>query len=162
MINGSRACQQHILIQMKHRSNTGISVWECVHGYLLQHYSLLLLEQCLELLRWKDLLLKDLLHLLRCDHLRTHHGHWHWNLEQKDERGWDGGKQGERKLGFQPVSMDGAVAQRTEEKTNKSKLEKQIIKDECQALWCWSTGSLVIGNGEVGRAGLSWPWCLAA
>lgn len=50
------------------------SVKECV-CYLLQHYSLLLLEQSLELLGGKHLLLEDLLHLLRRDHLGTHHGH---------------------------------------------------------------------------------------
>lgn len=43
--------------------------------YLLQHYSLLLLEQGLELLGGENLLLEDLLHLLRRDHLGTHHGH---------------------------------------------------------------------------------------
>lgn len=48
--------------------------------YLLQHDGLLLLQQRLQLLRREDLLLEDLLHLLRRDHLRTHHGHRHWNL----------------------------------------------------------------------------------
>lgn len=51
-------------------------------SHLLQHDGLLLLEQSLELLRGEDLLLEDLLHLLRCDHLGTHHGHRHWNLDK--------------------------------------------------------------------------------
>lgn len=59
----------------------------CVCVYLLQHYSLLLLEQGLELLGGENLLLEDLLHLLRRDHLGTHHGHWHWNLDGRDEIG---------------------------------------------------------------------------
>lgn len=46
---------------------------ECL--YLLQHHGLLLLEQGLELLGGEHLLLEDLLHLLRRDHLGTHHGH---------------------------------------------------------------------------------------
>lgn len=74
--SGCRACQQHVPIQMKRGSFL----------YLLQHHGLLLLKQRLELLRREDLLLKDLLHLLRCDHLRTHHGHRHWNLGHKNER----------------------------------------------------------------------------
>lgn len=52
--------------------------------YLLQHHCLLLLEQGLELLGGENLLLEDLLHLLRCDHLGTHHGHRHWNLDRED------------------------------------------------------------------------------
>ncbi|TNN73656.1 hypothetical protein EYF80_016036 [Liparis tanakae] len=39
------------------------------------HHGLLLLEQGLELLGGEHLLLEDLLHLLRRDHLGTHHGH---------------------------------------------------------------------------------------
>lgn len=55
--------------------------------YLLQHDGLLLLEQSLELLRREDLLLEDLLHLLRCDHLGAHHGHRHWDLQRKQRSG---------------------------------------------------------------------------
>lgn len=54
-------------------NHVNVQIRVCV--YLLQHYSLLLLEQGLELLGGKNLLLEDLLHLLRCDHLGTHHGH---------------------------------------------------------------------------------------
>lgn len=62
---------------------------EC--AYLLQHHSLLLLEQGLELLGGKNLLLEDLLHLLWRDHLGTHHGHWHWNLDGEgwERKGWN-------------------------------------------------------------------------
>lgn len=55
--------------------------------YLLQHDGLLLLEQSLELLRREDLLLEDLLHLLRCDHLGAHHGHRDWDLQRKQRSG---------------------------------------------------------------------------
>lgn len=65
-------------------SSRGCRLVPCV--YLLQHHSLLLLEQGLELLRGENLLLEDLLHLLRCDHLGTHHGHRHWNLDREGGR----------------------------------------------------------------------------
>lgn len=52
--------------------------------YLLQHHSLLLLEEGLELLRRQDLLLKNLLHLLRGDHLGSHHGHRHGHLAWRE------------------------------------------------------------------------------
>lgn len=72
----------------------------CVCAYLLEHHGLLLLEQGLELLGGEDLLLEDLLHLLRCDHLGTHHGHRHWNLEGEarvcDEK-WKRERERERK-----------------------------------------------------------------
>lgn len=45
--------------------------------YLLQHYRLLLLQERLELGRRQDLL-----HLLRRDHLRGHHGHGHGDLRR--------------------------------------------------------------------------------
>lgn len=45
--------------------------------YLLQHYRLLLLQEGLELGRREDLL-----HLLRRDHLRGHHGHGHGDLRR--------------------------------------------------------------------------------
>lgn len=54
---------------------------ELLQVLLLEHHRLLLLEQGLELLRGEHLLLKNLLHLLWCDHLGTHHGHRHWNLQ---------------------------------------------------------------------------------
>ena len=53
----------------------------CVCHYLLQHECLLLLEQGLQLGRRQDLL-----HLLRGDHLWTHHGHGHRHLEQHNQR----------------------------------------------------------------------------
>lgn len=49
--------------------------WE--QPYLLQHYRLLLLQEGLEL-GWGE----DLLHLLRGDHLRGHHGHRHGDLRR--------------------------------------------------------------------------------
>lgn len=49
-----------------------------VQRYLLQHYGLLLLQEGLELGRGEDLL-----HLLRRDHLRGHHGHGHGDLRQQ-------------------------------------------------------------------------------
>lgn len=54
--------------------------------YLLQHDCLLLLEKGLELLRRQDLLLKNLLHLLRGDHLGSHHGHRHGHLDGERKR----------------------------------------------------------------------------
>lgn len=48
-----------------------------VQRYLLQHYRLLLLQERLELGRREDLL-----HLLRRDHLRGHHGHGHGDLRR--------------------------------------------------------------------------------
>lgn len=75
-----------------------VCVCEIPRTYLLQHHSLLLLEQGLELLWGEHLLLEDLLHLLRCDHLRTHHGHGHWNLDRDDERKERKGVDGRRTL----------------------------------------------------------------
>lgn len=49
--------------------------WE--QPYLLQHYRLLLLQEGLELGGGEDLL-----HLLRGDHLRGHHGHGHGDLRR--------------------------------------------------------------------------------
>lgn len=53
--------------------------WE--QPYLLQHYRLLLLQEGLELGRGEDLL-----HLLRGDHLRGHHGHGHGDLRRGETR----------------------------------------------------------------------------
>lgn len=50
----------------------------CVCAYLLEHESLLLLQQGLQLRRRQDLL-----HLLRSDHLRAHHGHGHGHLRTR-------------------------------------------------------------------------------
>jgi hypothetical protein len=41
----------------------------------------------LELLRRQDLLLEDLLHLLRGDHLGGHHGHRHRHLAERERKG---------------------------------------------------------------------------
>lgn len=131
----------------------------CVCAYLLQHHSLLLLEQGLKLLRGENLLLKDLLHLLRCDHLGTHHGHWHWNLDMEDERG---GKRNWkfRERGRKEVNKESKDVKWMEGWKEQS--WRKTITDVRQAYWCGSTGSMVIGDWEVGRAGLLWLWRLAA
>lgn len=66
--------------------------------------------------------------------MATDTGTWDRRTREDGAGGREGGREHENS-DFQPVSMNGAEARRTEGKTNKSKLEKRIIKDECQALW---------------------------